>query len=118
MRVRFGLVGIAVITSFVVGACGGSSATLSPAPSQATPAPTDLPVIETLPPVDTEPPVATEEPTQAPSGEQTIYVVKKGDTLWAIAIEYGITLKVLQDANPDVNPRTLHVGQKLVIPGQ
>jgi LysM repeat protein len=51
------------------------------------------------------------------SAEVTIYVVKSGDTMYGIAKEFGITLKALQAANPQVtDPRTMQVGEELVIP--
>ena len=44
------------------------------------------------------------------------YEVKKGDTMLAIAINHGIKLEDLQAANPDVDPRIMSVGTRLVIP--
>ena len=44
-------------------------------------------------------------------------MVKRGDTLWAIARQFGVTLEALQQANPEVtDPTKLRVGQTLVIP--
>ncbi|HEY8346556.1 MAG TPA: M14 family zinc carboxypeptidase [Symbiobacteriaceae bacterium] len=45
------------------------------------------------------------------------YIVRPGDTLWAIARAYGITLEALQQANPGINPYLLQVGQVLNLPG-
>jgi LysM repeat protein len=68
-------------------------------------------------PAASEAPGTTEEPAATPvSGER--YTVKKGDTMWAIALDHGISLADLQAANPDVEPRTMAVGTVLVIPGQ
>lgn len=44
------------------------------------------------------------------------YTVVQGDTLNGIAQRYGVTLEALLAANPDVQPTTLSVGTKLVIP--
>lgn len=107
---------ILVVVLGLVAACGGG-ATPTPAPAEAqTPAPTDV----FVPP---EEPAAsgtvevTEEPAATPiSGVR--YTVKKGDTMWAIAQDYGISLADLRAANPDVDPRTMRVGTVLVIPGQ
>ncbi|MEY4819224.1 MAG: hypothetical protein RLZZ23_1997 [Verrucomicrobiota bacterium] len=41
------------------------------------------------------------------------YVVAKGDTLGGIAKKVGISLKVIQELNPDVNPNRMQIGQKL-----
>ncbi len=57
-------------------------------------------------------------PTVAPgslAGDGT-YVIKGGDTLGRIATQFGVTLAELQAANPGVDSRKLHVGQKIVIP--
>ena len=44
------------------------------------------------------------------------YVVVHGDTLGAIAHRNGVSLKALVEANPGVNPKRLHIGQKLQVP--
>ena len=45
-----------------------------------------------------------------------IYVVKSGDTLYAIARHYGVSVDALQQANQLQNPALLSVGQALLIP--
>ncbi|MDD2401024.1 MAG: L,D-transpeptidase family protein [Clostridia bacterium] len=39
------------------------------------------------------------------------YVVRQGDSLWAIAIKTGIPLPKLIDANPQIDPNLLYPGQ-------
>lgn len=46
----------------------------------------------------------------------TTHVVKSGDNLYRIALNHGVTVSQLQNANPNVNAQSLRVGQKLVIP--
>jgi LysM repeat protein len=46
------------------------------------------------------------------------YVVQPGDTLVAIAEEFGVTVQELIDANGLTNPDVLRVGQELIIPGR
>ncbi len=46
------------------------------------------------------------------------YVVQPGDTLVAIAEEFGVTVQELIDANRLTNPDVLRVGQELIIPGR
>jgi LysM repeat protein len=41
------------------------------------------------------------------------YAVQKGDTLGGIAKKAGISLKALQDLNPNVNPNKMQIGQVL-----
>ncbi len=113
MRRQFAIL---VATLGLVAACGGgASPTPAPAESQ-TPAPTDI-YVPTEEPAATEASGATEEPAATPvSGKR--YTVKKGDTMWAIAQDYGISLADLRAANPDVDPHTMRVGTVLIIPGQ
>jgi len=66
-------------------------------------------------------PVARAAPAAEPSGEAAVaeggvHVIQSGDTLSKIANQYGIPLSRLQQANPDVNPRALRIGQRIVIP--
>ncbi len=46
----------------------------------------------------------------------TVYVVKKGDTLSGIAAKYGTTYQKLAKYNDIKNPNLIHVGQKIKIP--
>jgi LysM repeat protein len=105
-------IAIVLVTLGLVAACGGG-ATPTPAPTEVpTPAPTDIFV-------------ESPEPTVAPSDKPTAspvagkrYTVKAGDTMWAIAQKYGITLAALKAANPKVNPQAMRVGTVLVIPAK
>jgi LysM repeat protein len=121
MRIRAGLISVMLV--MMVAGCGGGpppTASLGPGgsveptlpietavPSEVTPEPTS----EEVTPEPEVTPEATDEPGY------TTYVVKKGDTLYAIAKKNGTTLKALMDANPEVtDPKKLRVGQKLKIP--
>ena len=91
----------------LVAGCG-SAATPSPSPSVS---PSALPSLEPSP---SSSPEVSASPSAAVG---RIYVVKKGDTLYAISKANGITLAALRAANPDVtDPTKLRIGQKLVIP--
>ena len=59
-------------------------------------------------------PGATATPTPTPT--PIIYVVQAGDNLLGIAIQYGVTVEALQEANAITDPRLLQIGQELVIP--
>jgi LysM repeat protein len=53
-------------------------------------------------------------------GEQittTVYVVRRGDTLWVIARRYNTTVATLLRLNPQIrNPNRLFVGQRIRVP--
>ncbi len=67
----------------------------------------------TVPPVPTPPPTpAPPPPAPAPSE----YVVLKGDTYSKIATANGLTVKALEEANPNIPPTRLRIGEKLVLP--
>jgi LysM repeat protein len=102
---------ISLVTLGLVAACGGG-ATPSPVPSEVpTPAPTDIFVESPEPTAEPTP-----EPTAAPvTGKR--YKVKKNDTMYDIAVKFGITLKALKKANPKVDPNKMRVGTILIIPG-
>ncbi|MCL6590015.1 MAG: LysM domain-containing protein [Firmicutes bacterium] len=54
-------------------------------------------------------------PEFCPGG--TPYVIRPGDTFYAIASRLGISLQALLAANPGVDPNRLTVGQTICIPG-
>jgi LysM repeat protein len=89
-----------------------------------TPAPT-----ETLVPESTH--TATLSPTQAmellyteipfvpeetPTPEETVYIVREGDTLDSISRQFNLTIQEIIDRNPDLDPDLINVGQQIVIP--
>lgn len=45
-----------------------------------------------------------------------LYVIKKGDTLWDIAREYGVSVNTLMELNPYVEPTRLAIGQYICVP--
>ncbi|MFT4048944.1 MAG: LysM domain-containing protein [Solirubrobacterales bacterium] len=45
--------------------------------------------------------------------KRSVYVVKAGDSFSAIAEKQGVDVDMLQELNPDVDPRALQPGQKL-----
>lgn len=59
-------------------------------------------------------PSATPEPT-APAGPE--HVVRGGDTLWQIAAWHRADLQMILRWNPDLDPRRLVAGQRILVPG-
>ena len=97
----------------------GQVVTLSPT-STPTPGPTTSVVPFTTPtPLATATPAPytpLPTPTLTPTPTPVIYTVKPGDTLGSIAGRYGVPVSALQDVNNVLDPRTLQLGQELVIP--
>jgi LysM repeat protein len=109
MRRRFAFL---LVTLGLVAACGGG-ATQTPVPTPPpTPAPTDI-FVETPSPTEI---ASTEPEASATPIAGTPYKVKKGDTMWAIAQEFGVSLADLKAANPDVDPKAMKIGTILIIP--
>jgi len=108
MRRRFAIL---VVTLGLVAGCGGG-ATPTPAPESPSPAPTDLFVPTPEPTVE---PSAPASPEATPVAGQK-YKVKKGDTMWGIAQEFGVSLAALKAANPGVDPQRMPIGTILIIP--
>ncbi len=93
-----------------------------PEPAQAlnTPHPEAPPVVEAPAEAAGEAAAAPEEAAEAAGGakdgKQVIHEIKSGDTLYGIAIAYGVTLDAIVAANNVTDPTGFHVGDKLVIP--
>jgi LysM repeat protein len=49
-------------------------------------------------------------------GEETVHTVKKGETLYSIAISYGVSMDALMKMNNITDPKKLRAEQKLKIP--
>ena len=54
-------------------------------------------------------------PSPSPSKSETIYIVKKGDTLSGIAKRYNTTYQKLAKDNNIKDPNKIYVGQKIII---
>lgn len=91
---------------------GGQAPTATPAP----PAPTTAPA--------TSPPTATPAHVSAPAAStgynctniQGYHIVKRGETLYAIARAYATDPYAIGACNPTINPRRIHASNHLAIP--
>lgn len=61
-------------------------------------------------------PPASPPPAPAAASGAAPYVVRSGDTLWGISIQFHTTVAVLAAANQITNPSFIRVGQVLAIP--
>ena len=74
----------------------------------------------TQPPPTTRSVDTTTKPTTTTTPRRRVtrtYTIREGDTFETIAFEQGTTVEELQALNPDVDPNSLQVGQKIVLPG-
>jgi LysM repeat protein len=105
-----------IVLSLPLAGCGQvitlpTSTPVVPTPTtEATAAPTPRPTATPAP--YTPAPTATPTPTPTP----IFYTIKSGDTLLAIAREYGVTVAALQETNGIADPRALRVNQEIIIP--
>ena len=95
-------------------ACGGDS------PLDVVPTPTTPPTNVSSQPTQVVAPTSTAAapvPTETPgAGGQQTYVVQAGDTLGAIAAEFGVTVDAIVQANEITDPNLIVPGETLVIP--
>jgi LysM repeat protein len=104
------------------GGDGEGVAPTEPPPTEPPPAPTTLPTpgestteaVATVAPTEPAPTATT--PPSAGTGEETTYVVQRGDTLFSIARRYGTTVEAIAARNGIANPSLISVGQQLIIP--
>jgi LysM repeat protein len=73
-----------------------------------------LTITATQTPPQPDPATATPFPTPTPTPRT--HVVKKGEDMLGIALQYGISLEELKAANPDVDPYMMSVDTELKIP--
>lgn len=113
-KILLGLL-VLVVAGSLFAACGGDDGGTSPG-SQSLTDPRD---VATATPWATPPPVVYVEGGPVPvSGGEGSYTVQAGDTAFAIAERFGITVEELASANNMTVEQiaNLSVGQKLIIP--
>ena len=90
---------------------GEPTATVEPTPTEQ-PAPTDTPM-----PTATEPPALTATATSTLVAGGLLYVIEQGDTLFGLALEYGISVEAILRANPGLEEdELLSIGQQIALP--
>jgi LysM repeat protein len=109
---------LTLVASLLLTAGCGQVITLTPTPT-ALPTPTIALALAaaTLPPTLTPAPYTpapTFTPTVTPTPE--VHTIQAGESLLTISNRYGISVAALQDANGILDPRTLQIGQQLIIP--
>ncbi len=96
----------------------GQVITLTPTPT-ALPTPTiSLTLAANAPEATPTPAPYTPAPTPTPTITPTpiVHTVRSGESLLTIAAQYDLSVSALQDANGILDPRTLQIGQQLIIP--
>jgi membrane-bound lytic murein transglycosylase D len=53
---------------------------------------------------------------QMPLLEFRVHVVSEGDTLFGMSLRYKVSVPLIQEFNPSVNPKALHIGARVLIP--
>lgn len=96
----------------------GQVITLTPTPPPQSTATVSLALAAaTLPPTSTPAPY-TPAPTLTPTMTPTpiVHTIQAGESLLSIANQYDLSVTALQEANGILDPRSLQIGQELVIP--
>lgn len=106
-------------TLMILAACGGEVITAQPTVETLPTSTGAVPAVlePTLRPTATAPllpPAATATPTVTPT--PIVHVVQEGDTLGAVAFQYGVSVEAIQAASGIENPQFLQIGQELIIP--
>ena len=116
---RMGVMCLAVLSGLMLAGCGRILQQPTPTSVAVVPAtPTDTPWPTatrraTFTPVPATP---SDTPTPTITPAPIIYVIKSGDTLLAIARQFGVTVQVLQEINGITDPRRLRISQEIIVP--
>ncbi len=110
-----------LVAVLVVAACGPFARSTPEVTPTIVPTPTPFPALPIVTPTPLPPSLQVPTPTPAVprdvvSPEGTTYVVQPGDTLYSIAVRFGVSLEALIQANGIEDPNQLQAGQVLVIP--
>ena len=108
----------AFLTMLLLGSCGQVITRITPTPA-ATPTLIAVTQEATLRPTSTPAPY-TPAPTFTPTITPTpiVYQIQSGDSLLGVAQRFGVSVRMLQEANGITDPRYLQIGQEIVIPSE
>lgn len=114
---RRDLAGLGIVL-LILTACGQvvSVETPTAAPTVVVTPGISLATIPARPTVTRAQPTLAPPDTPTPSPTPIVHVVQPGETLIAIALQYGVTVAALQTANGISDPSTLQVSQELTVP--
>jgi LysM repeat protein len=62
-------------------------------------------------------PATTRARPPAPAPARRTYAIQEGDTLDQVALDHDTTVERLLQLNPRIDPTSLQVGQRIVVPG-
>ncbi len=96
----------------------GQVITVTPTPTPAPTATIEVAVLSSTAAPTATPAPYTPAPTHTPTVTPTpvFHTVQSGESLLAVATRYNVSVAALQDANGILDPRTLQIGQQLIIP--
>ncbi|NJN81243.1 MAG: LysM peptidoglycan-binding domain-containing protein [Caldilineaceae bacterium] len=103
--------------ALVIGGCG-QVITLAPTPTPEPTATISMQIIDaTLAPTATPAPYTpAPTPTSTITPTPVVHTIQPGESLLVVANLYDVSIATLQDANGILDPRSLQIGQQLVIP--
>ena len=80
------------------------------------PPPTAIPTVTRAVLVPSPSPSPSPSPTAPGVTDQQTYTVQPGDTMFSLALRFGVTVQALAEANNIDDPDLISVGQVLIIP--
>lgn len=101
------LIGLLVISACNSGfESGGTTARLTPYQTQ--PALTE--------PAQADAAESTATPVPVPTPTPVVHIVSLGETISSIALQYGVSIDAILNANPGISPNAMIVGEEVIVP--
>ena len=112
-----------VLTVLIISGCSrdfrGGDGTPEATSTADNPTETPVPLMRIVTPTPVDPSSAPQEPSDVPETPSEIpdsYVVAEGDTLYGIAVRFGVDLAEIVAVNGLADPNDIQVGQELIVP--
>jgi len=70
----------------------------------------------TIEPTQVDKAQSTAAPTPAATATPIVHIVSLGETISSIALQYGVTIDAILNANPGISPNVMIVGDEVIVP--